>query len=354
MKRRFLILALLITTAACAQSPNVESVKLFSMLPDYCNTPDALAFSTSDSTILLSVPNFNDTSYPGIIMKIKLDGSSEIFFPGLVHPETGKAGPMGMEFGPDGNLYYCDNQYFFDKNYKSRMIRVNMKDGKPVSSQVVVDNVKLANAVRWNGDFMYFSDTFFDQGDPKKEGYGGIYRVSLEEMNKGVVSLIADKSQDDPHLVVKTKCIPNKRGDNAGFDGVCFDSQGNMYSGNFGDGQFQKVTFKTPNGEVAEFKTINRDLDCIDGICYDPARDVIYITNSVQNSVHVWDIKKNKMSKLWENGDTDGSDGLLDQPCEPLVIGDKVIISNFDHPFTGFKNSKYDGVHTLSVINLKK
>ena len=349
------MLALLITTAACAQSPTAESVKLFAKLPYYCNTPDALACNPVDNSLLLSVPNFNDTSYPGMIMKVNNDGTSEMFFPGLAHPETNLSGPMGLEFGPDGNLYYCDNQYFFDKNYKSRVVRINMQGGKPVSSEVVVDNIKLANAIRWNGDFMYFSDTFFDMGDPKKEGYGGIYRVSMDEIKKGVVSLIADKNVDDPHLVAKSHCVPNSRGDNAGFDGMCFDSQGNLYSGNFGDGQFYKVSFKTPNGEVSEFKTISRATDCIDGICYDKARDVIYITNSVQNSVLIWDVKKNKMSKLWENGDTDGADGLLDQPCEPLVIGDQVIISNFDHPFPGMKNSGYNkGVHTLSVINLKK
>ena len=33
-----------------------------------------------------------------------------------------------------------------------------------------------------------------------------------------------------------------------GADGMTFDSQGNLYTGNFGDGNFSKVTF-TPDGE---------------------------------------------------------------------------------------------------------
>ena len=61
-----------------------------------------------------------------------------------------------------------------------------------------------------------------------------------------------------------------------------------------------------------------------------------------------------KCQHLAENEDTDGADGLMDQPCEPIVIGDIIVVANFDMPFPGLKNSKYDKVHTLSVIDLKK
>lgn len=347
-----LTIALALSLNAYTQKATLNSVKLFSRLPVYCNTPDAMAL-TKDGSILLSVPNFNNHEYPAVIMKVAMNGNSELFFPALNHHETGRGGPMGMEFGPDGNLYYADNQYFFDKNFKSRIIRIVMEYGKPLRSEVVVDNIKLANAVRWNGDYLYFSDTYFDLGDPKKVGYGGIYRIGLNEMTNNVVSLIADKTTDDPHLVVKTTCCTSPRGDNAGFDGICFDSNGVMYSGNFGDGQFQKVTFETPNGKVKDFTVIDKSLSCIDGICYDAKRDIIFITNSQDNGVYIWNIKECKMSKLWSNGDADGADGLLDQPCEPLIIGNKLYIANFDMPFPGLTNKSYDGIHTLSMIKLK-
>jgi len=42
------------------------------------------------------------------------------------------------------------------------------------------------------------------------------------------------------------------------------------------------------------------------------------------------------------------------QPCELTVIGDKIDITNFDMHIPELKNSKYDEIHTLSVISIKK
>lgn len=355
MKKQLLLFTLCVAFVlnACAQTPKVESVKLFSLLPEYCNTPDAMTLWEEQNMMLLSVPNFNDTRYPGVIMKLDEQGNYSLFYPVPVHPETGKGAPMGLEFGPDGNIYYADNQYFFNKNNKSRVMRINMENGKPVSCEPVVENLKLANAVRWSGNYLYVSDTFLDLDETGKTGWGGIYRISLDEMNQGCVKLHTDKNSQDKHLIAKEKSIPNHRKDIAGFDGLCFDGEGNLYSGNFGDGKFYKITIDKDH-KVLSCKVISTVLTCIDGICYDPKRNVIYITDSEKNAIHCFDVKSNKMSTIWENDDTDGADGLLDQPCEPFVWNDKIIVANFDHPFPGLKNKEYDKVHTLSVLYLKK
>ena len=90
----------------------------------------------------------------------------------------------------------------------------------------------------------------------------------------------------------------------------------------------------------------------MDGIFYDRTRDKIYIADSEKNAIQVYDVKTGAMTTLWENGDTDGADGLLDQPCEVVLRGNEMIIANFDMPFPGLKNSRYDTSHTLSVIRL--
>ncbi len=57
---------------------------------------------------------------------------------------------------------------------------------------------------------------------------------------------------------------------------------------------------------------------------------------------------------LHKNGDTDGSDGLLDEPCEVLLRGNELIIVNMDMPFESkyLVNTKIDKPYTLSVIQL--
>ena len=63
-----------------------------------------------------------------------------------------------------------------------------------------------------------------------------------------------------------------------------------------------------------------------------------------------------QVSTLWENSDTDGTGGLLDQPAEPTVRDGSLIIANFDAGFTAAQmanNMKSDAPHTLSVIKLR-
>ncbi|MDR3198333.1 MAG: hypothetical protein LBU34_10750, partial [Planctomycetaceae bacterium] len=55
---------------------------------------------------------------------------------------------------------------------------------------------------------------------------------------------------------------------------------------------------------------------------------------------------------IWANGDTNATDGLLDSPCEPMVVGNKLYIANFDSTAPGMVNTKHDPPHTISVITL--
>ena len=322
---------------------------LFLTMPDYINTPDGMTMA-GDGNIILACPNYQNREHPGVFMKIDKANNLTLFYTPDAHPETKRTCPMGLDFGPDGNLYFADNQYFDDKNYKSRLIRVVIKNGVAVRSETAVDGFKLSNAVIWRGNYVYVSDTFFDLAD--KPGASGIYRIGLDEMNKGTVHLKPNAT--DPRLIAQFVTAPNHRNDQAGADGLTFDNKGNLYTGMFGDGVMYKITFDKDGNVTSNTEFVNDPkMPSVDGIFYDRARDLIYVTDSERNAIHTV-TTSGKRTKIWENEDTDGADGLLDQPCEPLVRGNELIIVNFDIPFPGLKNSVHDEHHTISVIKLNK
>jgi len=329
--------------------------KLFKAFGDPVNVPDGLAQDKAGN-IYCAAPNFVDKSYAGTIMKMdKKSGRWSVFVAGLLHPDTGRGAPMGMEFGEDGNLYYCDNQYFFDKTYKSRVIRVVInKDGEPVRMEPVVENIKLANALRIRGNAVYFTDTFFDI---EGKNQGGVYRVPMSAFKDRPARLLPkEQASSDPYCIGITSTTPNHRKDIAATDGMCFDKDGNIYTGNFGDGHFYILRLKK-DGSYEKPATLVNDsklLPCVDGVCYDAKRDRVYIADSERNAILYWDVKAAKLVMMWMNDDDCGKDGLLDQPCEPMVWGDKLIVVNFDMTFPGLRNTVNDPMHTLSVIQLDK
>ncbi len=331
--------------------------RLLISLPDELNTPDGMRLDKKTGNMIVACPNFNDLKHPAKLIQITPDNKCEVYFDKCPkHPESGYAHPMGMDFGPDGNLYYADNQYFNDKDkkhYWSRVIRVNVKDGKPIDADVVVEGFKLANAVMFHGDNLFVTDTFFDLPGESKSG---VYRIGLDEIRKGPV-MLKPKGEVDPHLLLTsvTKPISERGNDIAGADGMTFDSKGNLYFGHFGDGQLFKVTFN-PDGSI---KTKARligppQLTCCDGMFCDVRTDKIYIADAARNAIRVLDTQDNSITTLWENNDTDGASGLLDEPCETAIRGDNLIIANFDVPFPGVKNTKYDKPYTISVISLQE
>lgn len=330
--------------------------KLFKRFGSHVNTPDGLA-QDRHGNVYCAAPNFVDQSYPGTIMKMdKKTGKWSVFVPGLLHPETGRGAPMGMEFGEDGHLYYCDNQYFTDKNYKSRILRVVIdKNGEPLRIEPVVENLKLANAMRTRGNAIYFTETFFDI---KGKNLGGVYRVPMSAIKERPVRLLPKEQwEKDPYCIGVTETTPlPHRNDTAATDGMCFDKQGNIYTGNFGDGHFYIMRLQK-DGSYAKPETLFYDpkvMPSVDGVCYDAKRERVYIADSDRNAVRYWDIKAGKLGLLWENEDDDGADGLLDQPCEPMVWDGKLLVVNFDMSFPGLRNTKNDDVHTISVIELDK
>jgi hypothetical protein len=323
---------------------------LFVDLGPTCKVPDAMTVD-SNNNVLVSIPNFIGYDELGSrILSIDMNRKITNWFVDLPKsPTTGEVHPMGMEFGPDGNLYVADNQYFTSKDYASRLLRIVMEGGKPMRCEVVVEGFKLANAVRWKGNYVYVSDTFFDLEDQPRQS--GVYRIGLDEMKKGLVTL---KPAATDFRLIARYTTKDGTGETAGADGVCFDRDGNLYCGNFGDGVVSRTSFDATGKPISQTVVIDHpSFTCCDGIVCDLKTNKIYLTNSKLNSVHVYNVDDHSLQVLWENDDDSGATGLLDQPCEPVIHGDELIIVNFDMPFPGLKNTVNDDHHTMSVFKIR-
>ena len=143
--------------------------------------------------------------------------------------------------------------------------------------------------------------------------------------------------------------------------------------GNFGDGTLHRITFDVAGKVTGRSIFARTDHDCsldpksagflakatkarmrtTDGICIDAA-DNIYVADFSNNAIAKVD-PAGRITVLAQNGDTDGSGGLLDQPGEPIVRGRELIVTCFDKVTGPDKvNTGHDKPHTICVIPLGK
>ena len=140
-----LILAIFISNFAISYSQEIQYSEteklikpaLFADLGETCTTPDGMALDKKGN-LYLSV--LNPTSFEKNGAKILTFDKNDkpiVWFDNLpLHPVSKRVHPMGIEFGPDGNLYVMDNQFFAKQKNASRIIRVNVKNGKPISTDI--------------------------------------------------------------------------------------------------------------------------------------------------------------------------------------------------------------------------
>ena len=174
----------------------------------------------------------------------------------------------------------------------------------------------------------------------------GVYRIKLRDK----CVQLKRPLEKSPYLIATIKTFnPDVP---FGADGLTFDSKGNLYIGNFADGTLHKVEFDAQGNPKPSVIFAKTDfMKSCDGIICDTKTDRIYIADSLANAVQVV-FPDGSVQTLAQEPESDGRNGRLDQPSEPVLRGNEVIVSNMDFPVPGGVNTKFEMPNCLSVITL--
>lgn len=305
----------------------MQTPKLFSLLPESCNTPDGMAVGP-DGCLYLSAANYADPSVPGSILRIDRDRTISKWADLPPHPETGEVHPMGIAFAPNGDLYVVDNQGWSGAErllFKGRILRLHVAGGRVTGHTVVAREMEHPNGMRIRDGYVYVTQSMMSRvQDPSGKLVSCVYRFGLEDRDVAVTNTLTD-----PHLLCTFLTLnPDCQ---YGADGIEFDAEGNLYVGNFGDGAFHRVTFH-PDLTVKENMVWAKDtaqLQTTDGIVRDPATGHFYVADFSANAI-ARVTAQGVVMRIAQSPDTDGLNGELDQPGEPCIWDGKLIVSCFD------------------------
>lgn len=328
----------------------MQEPKLFALLPDYVSTPDGMAID-ADGNLILSCPNYADTNMPGCVVKIDKDKNITKWFDVPVHPETGCARNMGIAFGPDWDLYICDNQGWSGEEallFKGRVLRVRVQDNKVVRWNVVADGMEHPNGIRVWGEYMYVTQSLLSNvEDPTGLLMSCVYRFHLDDENIHVTNTLADKNILTTFITHNPEC-------QYGADGIVFDKDGNLYVGNFGDGAVHKITFNENGSVRANFVWAQNpaQLQTTDGMIFDEKGN-LYIADFSANAIGKVS-PEGTVTRYAQSPDADGFGGELDQPGEPCIWQGKIVVSCFDLVTGPDKvNTKHEMPATMSQLDLE-
>jgi len=329
----------------------MQKPKLFVTLPEeYVCTPDGMEIDQAGNMVL-SCPNFADMSMPSCICKIDKQGNVRKWFDVPVSEKTGEARAMGIAFGPDWDLYIVDNQGWAGQEptaFQGRILRVKMAGDEIQKVTVVAAGMEHPNGIRIKGDYMYVTQSMLSKVKTESGNLlSCVYRFHLNDENIQITNTLADAN-------IFATFETYNQDDQYGMDGIVFDKEGNLYVGNFGDGEVFKITFHE-DGSIKENVSYAKDaknLRSVDGMTIDEYGN-IYIADFVVNAIAKVS-PDGTVTRIAQSPDTDGFDGGLDQPGEPCVWNGKIIVSCFDLVTGGDKvNTGHELPATMSMLEIE-
>jgi sugar lactone lactonase YvrE len=328
----------------------MRTPKLFLKLPEYVCTPDGMAIDKCGN-LIVSCPNYAEESQSGCVIRIDAQRNAAKWFDVPVHPETGVARNMGIEFDKDWNVYLCDNQGWSEKPElvnKGRILKLTVDDeGNIKNTTIVADHMEHPNGIRIRGDYMYVTQSYLHPvKHPSGKLVSCVYRFKLDDHDIEITNTLEDKN-------IFATFVTQNPGCQYGADGIAFDKQGNLFVGNFGDGEVYKITFHE-DGSIKENKPFAKDatqLQSTDGMIFDEDGN-LYIADFCANAIAKV-TPDGKVERIAQSPDTDGLNGELDQPGEPIIWNGRIVASCFDLVTGPDKvNTQHEMPATMSEIEL--
>lgn len=332
----------------------MQTSRLFTLLPEeYVCTPDGMEID-KNGDLIVSCPNYADDNMSGCVIRIDKNKNISKWFDVPVHPETGIARNMGIAFDEEWNMYICDNQWWSGKEelaWRGRMIKIIFDEERNIKDwYTIVDGMEHPNGVRIYKDYMYVTQSCMTKvKDVSEKLVSCVYRFPLDAKGLKISNTLEDEYIFTTFITKNPVC-------QYGADGIEIDSDGNMYIGNFGDGEVWKIRLDK-NGDMIDkeiYVQNSPELISTDGMIMDEDTGNLYIADFNNNAIVMVDKERN-VKKIAQSPDCDGFNGELDQPGEPIIWQGKIIASCFDLVTDETKiNTKHEMPATMAELELEK
>ena len=169
LKHTLVLLVGVFLVAGCTQTSHYapSGTSLFLELPYYCPTPDAMAIAPNGD-LVVTCPNFADQSQKAWIIRIDKGRNVRKWVEVPPLDKTGVACPMGIAFGPDGDVYLVDNQSWMgtpEGQFQGRILRLRIRNDKIEKLTEIATGMEHPNGIRYRNGHLYVTQSLMTKGE---------------------------------------------------------------------------------------------------------------------------------------------------------------------------------------------